>query len=137
MSAKWKPSKSQCELIMQAAALIVGKGVGAVFLEAGMRGDASNISLNDLLLNDGETDLVDFVDWSTFKKGVPVTEDGQAQVDFYIRPKRVVDDTLLSNLIVQVLDGEIMYLTENGTEGYCYIKDAERAIKAKPAKVSK
>lgn len=137
MTAQWKPSKSQCELMMQAAALIVNKGVGAIFLEAGMRGDASNISLNDLLLNDGETDLVDFVNWPTFKKGVPVTEDGQAEVDFYIRPKRVDGDNLLSNMIVQVLDGEIMYLTESYAGGYCYMKDAERAIQAKPPKIMK
>lgn len=137
MSAQWKPSKSQCELMMQAAALIVGKGVGAIFLEAVMRGDNSNISLNDLLLNDGESGLVDLVSWSTFKKGAPLTEGRQAEIDFYIRPKRFDCDSLLSNMIVQVLDGEIIYITENIPNGYCFVSDAERAIKAKPKKVAK
>ncbi len=133
MSKVWKPSKSQCATILQAAALIVGKGVGSIFVDAGLRFDDEKESLNWLLLGE-ETDVVDFVSWSEFKKGVQLTDDGRAEVDFYIRPKNVRDTNLLSNLYVQVLDGEIVYLTEHGPEGYCYLFDAERAIQARPKK---
>lgn len=138
MTAKWKPSKTQCELMLQAAALIAGKGVGAIFLEAGLRGDNSETSMNELLLNDGETELYGFITWANFKKGVQVTEDGRAEVDFYIRPKRAGEDNLISNMSVQVLDGEIMYLTENSPRAInCYIEAAENAIKNRPPKPAK
>lgn len=118
----WKPTAREVELIKRAAAREGSMSLGRVLLEPGIRinlvDDSKNIDVpggayNIALITDdpdwNDTDLADFGSWVDFRKGVTLTEDGRAIVDFYIR-KRFVhgwDDSLFGNVSVYYAGGRI------------------------------
>lgn len=118
MSKVWKPSASECALIRECASVEVGMGPGALMLEVGVRANSNaEESMNEYVINPhrilGETDLSDFCSWADFKRqGVELTAHGDAEIDFYVRPKssRISEDALLGNIIVIVKGGEIKHI---------------------------
>lgn len=106
----WKPTQDQCNSIKAAAYKECGCRVR---LEPGIRcstvddtiDDSINLLLVDKTESEGfvDSDLADFADWSTFRKGVPLTDDGRAFVDFYCYNS----DGLVSNLGVDYDNGTI------------------------------
>lgn len=119
----WKPTQQECNWIKKAASLESQPRVtvGQLRLEPGIRYNVENdeidSSFNIALVSDHEdwddTDLEQTWYWDDFRKGVPLTEDGRAIVDMYIRPKTeaIADanqlDHLLGNVVVFYADGEI------------------------------
>ena len=95
MSKIWKPTQAQCDLIKRAAAKEGNVPLKAVLLEPGLRWNTDDgskpQSINIALVSDeaewGDTDLADMGYWEAFRKGVELTEDGRAIVDFYIRKR--------------------------------------------------
>lgn len=120
MSKIWKPTAAECQRIKEAAAKesVPSLTVGAVLLEPGTRynttpgHEAPNYDgLNIALLSDDpgfeDTDLNDYGDWADFRKGVRLTDDGRAIVDFYIRRRFDDSGELHGNITVFYADGAI------------------------------
>lgn len=121
----WKPTARECELIKHAAAREAGIKPGRVLLEPASRCNTKDDSKNEAackiarsdynvaLVSDdpdwSDTDLNDYGSWSEFRKGVALTDDGRAIVDFYIRARlaKSYDDDLLGNIVVEFADGRI------------------------------
>lgn len=117
---KWKPTPRECELIKKAAAREGRASVNSVLLEPGIRcntvDDSKNADVlggeyNIALVSDdpewNDTDLVDYGEWAGFRKGVTLTEDGRAIVDFYIRKRGDEWAELLGNVSVYYSGGKI------------------------------
>lgn len=109
--AIWKPTKEEAELIRSVAK---GQTDNLRKMEAGIRlnmDDGSiphsiNIALVTKLDSDKwfDTDLFDFMPWTQFRKGVELTKEGRAIVDFYLYDSYGSLDT---NIVVYYADGEI------------------------------
>lgn len=127
--AVWKPTQAECDLIKQAAALesMPRVSVGALRLEPGIRYSLTpgnnRQSMNIATLTDREdwedTDLADFATWQQFREGVPLTEDGRAIVDFYIRPRS--GDDLLGNVVAIYEGGRLVAIHGCGRSGRDYL----------------
>jgi hypothetical protein len=115
------PSKAECALIKAAAAAESQPKLKAtqVDLCPGLRHNVDEDSVSESInialvtkMNDGtwgDTDLADTLDWSNFLSGVPLTEDGRAIVDFYIRSNRNSEDDegLYGNVTVHFSNGRL------------------------------
>jgi hypothetical protein len=114
----WKPSTKECQQIREAARKEVG--LKRVTVEVGERvnikvqGVENNINIARVTrladLDDwSDTDLWSPVEWSEFTKGVELSDDGRAIIDFYVREPNTKDDIgeLLSNIVVYFADGKI------------------------------
>jgi hypothetical protein len=94
--------------------------VGNLMLEPGIRRNTEdsnrlcdmNVALvtHDLAGGWNDTDLDDYGTWEEFRKGVTLTDDGVAVVDFYIRPKNGAGsgDDLHGNIQMIVERGEMV-----------------------------
>lgn len=110
----WKPSQAQCKVIKAAAAMESGIKADQIKLQPGVRLNMRDHDVESCIniarvtrSTDGtweDTDLDDRVEWRTFKKGVPLTDDGRAIVDFYIHRYGIRDD----------LEGNVVVFFENG-----------------------
>lgn len=105
----WKPTQVECNLIRAAAKVeCYGK---AVKLEPGRRysqvdgslSESMNVLLVDNSADWAESDLASTVDWQEFRKGVELTVDGRAAVDFYCYDR----EGLVSNIVVYFDNGVI------------------------------
>ena len=115
----WKPSTKECLQIRAAGRADVGRS--RVTLEPGERvnikhqGIEKSINIArvtrlDASLDDwSDTDLWSPVEWSEFTKGVELSDDGRAIIDFYVREPNTRHDIgeLLSNIVVHFADGKI------------------------------
>jgi len=116
--AVWKPTQDQCDIIKAAAVRECGK---RVTLEPGIRcstvddtiPDNINILLVDKSESEGfaESDLLCHATWKAFRKGVELTPEGRAFVDFYCYDR----DGLVSNLGVDYDNGTIECLGTLGS----------------------
>lgn len=114
----WKPTQAQVDLIKRAAAMESQPHVqlSAVILEPGWRCNTEEptrpSSMNVALVSDqpdwNDTDLADYGEWASFRKGVELTHDGRAIVDFYIRRRGDQDRELCGNVSVYYQGGRIV-----------------------------
>lgn len=120
----WKPTKEECDLIREAARREGQRRT--IVLEVGRRFNVEredlDSTINVALITDDpdnwdDTDLSETEPWSTFRKGVQLTEGGAAIVDFYIY-EMTRDRWLLGNVSVYYEAGRITRL-----EGYGRTKD--------------
>lgn len=119
MTKIWKPTARECELIKQAAARESHCSVARVLLEPGIKTgpkweQASEIKRGDyniaLVTDDpnwNDTDLYEYGSWADFRKGVALTEDGRAIIDFYIRWRFDEEQELRGNVEVYYADGRL------------------------------
>jgi hypothetical protein len=125
MTTVWKPTKAEIAVIKRAAASESAPSVplAKLLLEPGERrnlDDASippsiNIALVSKTGDDGnDTDLHTHVEWTDFTKGVPLTKDGRAIVDFYITDV-TRDAGLCGNVTVHYEDGRIKRIIGSGS----------------------
>lgn len=113
----YKPTKEDVAIIKAAAAResVPRISEGAVILEPGWRGntkdDAKPSSMNIMLVTDdpdwSDTDLVDYGEWSEFRKGVELTPDGHGIVDFYIRRRGDAYGDLHGNVAIEIRSGKL------------------------------
>lgn len=133
--AIWKPTKAECEIIKRAAIQQAEVKVSAVMLQPGIRynmvaGSHENPhSMNIALvtaLTDGtweDTDLADHGEWMDFKRGVQLTDDGKAIVDFYIYSRRGVDHLgLLGNIVILYEGGKLVSVRGGHSNGCEYLR---------------
>jgi len=112
----WIPTREDITLIKQAASTETGLTVGRLILEPGRRcnimfdGVDSNINIALVTRQHDadeewheDTDLECPEDLTEFKRGVTLTDDGKAIVDFYVRNK----DGLHGNVTVYYSDTKI------------------------------
>lgn len=119
----WKPSAEECAVIKRAAAKESGLRFNRVLLEPGERTNDKNPELNEraniprgefniaLITDDpkfADTDLFDYGRWSDFRKGVALTHDGRATVDFYIYARMDSNEELHGNVTVFYAGGRIV-----------------------------
>ncbi|WP_338924506.1 hypothetical protein V0M98_33365 (plasmid) [Pseudomonas silesiensis] len=114
--AIWKPTQDQCWRIKFAAAQEAGLRVNQIKLQPGVRLNMQDHSVESSIniarvtrhTNGSweDTDLDDRIEWRAFKKGVPLTEDGRAIVDFYIH-RYGIDGDLEGNVVVFFENGEL------------------------------
>ena len=118
----WIPSREDIALIKQAASTETGLAAGRLILEPGRRCNIMfdgvdsniNIALVTRQLDADEdwpedTDLECPEDLTVFKRGVTLTDDGKAIIDFYVSNK----DGLHGNVTVYYNDSKIQKI-----EGY-------------------
>lgn len=111
----WKPSAEECKKIRDYAKREVR---GLTRMEGGSRDNTRDHSVETSLniarvaktADWEDTDLNDFVDWATFRKGVELTDDGRAIIDFYCYSR----DGLETNISVYYKDGAIFKLARTG-----------------------
>lgn len=122
--AKWKPTQAECDVIKAAARAATSAGVS--FLEPGRRFNTMFAEVDDSLniarvtsqadrFEDWseDTDLMDHGTWAEFRKGIELTDDGVAIVDFYVQGR----EELLTNIVVYYKDGKISSIASvMGTE---------------------
>lgn len=106
----WKPTKEEADLIRSVAKAKVS---GLRKMEAGVRLNTEDgsvpISINIARVTKQtddaweDTDLFDFMPWPEFRKGVELTEDGRAIVDFYLYNQYELD----TNIVVYYEAGRI------------------------------
>jgi hypothetical protein len=95
---RYKPTRDEVRLVRQHAtreALRWG-GTRSAHIEVGQRFNLDDLdrprSVNLLLVTDhptwDDTDLDDILPWSTFTDGFELTEDGRAEIDFYVYQRR-------------------------------------------------
>lgn len=130
----WKPTAIERKALIEAAAIAARAPSRAISLNPGNRhnpeDDSKPISSNQLLVSNfhtpekccEDTDLFDTYDWDWFCKGVELTLDGRAVVDFYIRPngrasRELQEDGLLDNIVVVYGQGRIQHIYQTGTNG--------------------
>ncbi len=122
----WKPTTAECEIIKAAAGAEAGLSPRSLVLEPGWRCNTERegpSSLNiALVTNDpdwNDTDLGDYGRWVEFRKGIELTADGRAIVDFYIY-RRGRYEQLEGNVTVYYEAGRITrihgYPGEHSTE---------------------
>ncbi|AXH59610.1 hypothetical protein [Pseudomonas amygdali] len=133
--AIWKPTQAQCDLIKQAAVLeSCPKGtLGQIKLDPGARYNTShpdtpvsfNIAQVSSLPDWSDTDLYDRADWKTFRKGVELSQQGTAIIDFYIHARTDAIatklDYLLGNIVVFYADGKLFAIRSIGHRGHDYL----------------
>lgn len=124
MPAKYIPTAEDCTIIRSAAAREANLTAGAVILEPGYRWGPHperGSSLNIALVSDdpawGDTDLADYGTWSEFRKGIELTSDGRAIVDFYIRRKFDSSGELHGNIVCHVRNGVLAEIRGYGHGG--------------------
>ena len=122
----WKPKASDLKSIRAYAAKSEWLKPNALIIEAAFREntDTGQTDLNVLALGGFEqTDLSDFLPWSSFR-GYPVklTDDGKAEVDFYVKKRPgpwESEGELLTNVQahVETIDGKprLVRITGTGT----------------------
>lgn len=126
----WTPTAVQCEIIKAAAARAAEYAVTPrqIRLEPKVRqnttdssvGMCMNVARVTLLSDDSwsDTDLFDCGAWTDFRKGVFLTEDGRAVVQFAIRPVnnavRDRTDDLIGDIEVCYLGGKIVSIVSGG-----------------------
>lgn len=117
MTTIWKPTKQEKQLIKDCA--VAETGYKTIRLEVGERynlddGFAAKESINIALVGRekdwSDTDLLSPLPWGTFCKGVPLTKDGRAVVDFYCYRTVDGDQQLVSNVWVTYENGAIKYV---------------------------
>jgi hypothetical protein len=123
MPARYIPSKEDAKIIRETAKRAAGRG--DISLEAGIRcqleectAPKADMNINILLLTDDDdwegTDLFDFMPWSDFRKeGVELTEDGRAEVDFYVRSRRELE----TNIQIIVENGVLVRINDTMCKG--------------------
>lgn len=113
---QWKPSSADRKTIRNFAARECGKRPGALSLRIGWRyniDDASiepspNIARVSVMPDWDDTDLHDMWDWDQFiKRGIELTEDGRATIDFYCST-RGWEGQLESNVQAYIEDGKLV-----------------------------
>ena len=121
----WKIKPQEAIVILDAASRESGYSKSRIFIEAGLRINTDKPkaeNINVALISDdpdwNDTDLADFVDFATVRKGVTLTDNGTAIVDFYIYTKGD-DGQLQSNITVHYSDGAIIKI--EGTKAVRYI----------------
>lgn len=133
--AIWKPTQAQCDLIKQAAVLESSpKGtLGQIKLEPGVRHNtvhpdtplSFNIAQVSSLPDWSDTDLYDRADWQQFRKGVELSQEGTAIIDFYIhaRTDAIAEklEYLLGNIVVFFKDGDLCAIRGIGSIGHDYL----------------
>lgn len=123
----WTPTAAQCEIIKVAAARAAEYSVTPrqIRLEPKVRqnttdssvGMCMNVARVTLLPDDSwsDTDLFDCGAWADFRKGVFLTDDGRAVVQFAIRPVnnavRSRTDDLIGDIQVCYVGGKIVSIT--------------------------
>lgn len=133
MANIWKPTQAECDLIRAAAARAAGtKGIK---LEPGLRiGDADrelesmNIARVSDLADWEDTELSDFGTWLGFRKGVPLTDDGRAVVDFYVHDR----EELNTNVIAYYQGGQLVEVRAVG--GMNLLSNGLHYVHPKPAR---
>lgn len=117
MPKVWKPTAAERAAIRAAGARESADPISpaSVVLEPGYRWSKAHedrgSSINVALVSDrglDDTDLADYGRWSDFTRGVPLTEDGRAIVDFYIRRRGDPHNGLLGNVGVHYAGGRIV-----------------------------
>jgi hypothetical protein len=127
---KFKITQAEADILKQCAQAESRSGgsglsLGNIWLEPGIRINVDKpedfeVSMNILLCTDDPdwegTDLYDFASWKDFRAGVPLTDDGRAEVDFYVRSKRVhpSGDMLFGNVQCIVENGEMVRVGSTG-----------------------
>jgi hypothetical protein len=113
---KYIPTQRDIDLIKSAAAkeAVPKISLGAVILEPGLRSNTKSArgeSVNVLLVSDDpewrDTDLYDYGAWADFRRGVPLTDEGGAVVDFYIRRRGDPSHDLHGNVTIEVRGGRL------------------------------
>jgi hypothetical protein len=137
--AIWKPTQAECDLLKKAAAKETGHPLKHLRLTMGVRYNTDQPDLEGVnwlmvskLVGDAmgdDTDLVSDTDWETFRKGVLLTEDGKAVVDFYIRPinEATADkhhyDHLMGNVVAHYEDGKLTHIAGNTKFGHNWLEE--------------
>ena len=125
----YKPTKADIEIIKAAAAResVPRVSVGAVILEPGYRYNTKRQSLESIniaLVSDdpewNDTDLSDYGQWSEFRKGILLTDDGRGIVDFYIRKRGDPDHELLGNVTIRIEGGRLVKVHGYGQDAVYY-----------------
>lgn len=132
----WKPTKEEKDLIKFCAVAESGVPVSRLVLEPGIRCNTDTPErtypyrgeYNIAFITDCEhwedTDLEDYGSWAEFCRGVALTEDGRAIVDFYLAPK---DGYLEGNLTIEYSDGTLMRVYGYPRE-YLNVKEGNTAV---------
>lgn len=111
----WKPTADECKKIRD----YTKQEVRALSrMELGTRINtqdtsetvSSNIAIVAKTENWQDTDLADLISWADFRKGVELTEDGRAILDFYCYSR----EGLETNISVYYKDGAIFKLARCG-----------------------
>ena len=122
----WKPTAEEVKLIRAAASREAG--TSRIKLEPGIRLNTDAVddfpqSFNIALVSNdpdwNDTDLADMTDWKFFRKGVTLTDDGRAIVDFYIYSLGDYGE-LESNIIIYYSEGRLTSIV--GTSRGEYLK---------------
>lgn len=135
----WKPTQEECDLIRKAASLESSPSatLSQITLDAGYRqsldsdSEDSPVSFNIARVTKrdddtwADTGLCDFASWAHFRKGVELTEDGRAIVDFYIRPRTSALEPklggLLGNIVVYYARGRLVAIRGVDSHGRDYL----------------
>jgi hypothetical protein len=127
MPKMWMPTHDECHLIKAAAAEESSLRGSQVELQPGRRYNTQDSSAPESIniarvtreTNGGwdDTDLADHDDWTDFKSGVILTEDGRATVDFYIYSLKG-DSGLHGNVVVHYAGGKITSIEGFGRVGH-------------------
>lgn len=111
----WKPTAEECKRIRDYTKQEVR---GLSRMELGTRLNtqdhsetvSGNIAIVAKTENWQDTDLADLIPWADFRKGVELTEDGRAILDFYCYSR----EGLETNISVYYKDGAIFKLARTG-----------------------
>lgn len=130
---KFKITQEQVEILKRCAAVesVPSLEPKSVLLEPGFRYnteiEGKPVSMNIALVSDdsswNDTDLDDYGTWAEFRKGVELTEDGRATIDFYIRRRGCEYGELHGNVTLQVFDGEMDRIVGYGPRSLRWSKE--------------
>lgn len=129
LGARVKPTREACDII-RACALLAGRmaepATKDVKVRTVVRCNRKHAGVGEsinavLVTRDPEgwadTDVADVTDWERFTKGVQLTADGRAIVDFAIYDRFSRDPTLLCHIIVFFEFGSLTKVTMDGAGG--------------------
>lgn len=127
-----KPNSEEIRIIRETAKDGCRReGQRLVRVEAGIRcaltlevDPSINIFLVDHTQDWEDSDLFDFMDWATFKKGIPAAEGNRAMVDFYCYDK----EGLCTNIQARFEGGRLVWTGIHGDSrwgGFTYWGDAQ------------
>lgn len=126
----WKPTPAECKLIRDAGRREAG--AARFLMEVGLRFNCdtpereSGYAMNLARVSDdpdwADTDLAGFEPWAAFRKGVLLTDDGRAIVDFYVSTPatRWEDSELRGNVTVTYAAGRIERIQGVGPHSLYY-----------------